>query len=63
MSSFYQRYLALIAQGELKPDADQDGCAKRLARLQEELEAVPPRGSLLWRAFGKKPVAARGIYM
>ncbi|ATW02901.1 cell division protein ZapE [Sphingorhabdus sp. YGSMI21] len=63
MSSFYQRYLDLIAQGELKPDPDQEACAKRLARLQEELEAVPPRGSILWRAFGKKPAAPQGIYM
>ncbi|QJB69572.1 cell division protein ZapE [Parasphingorhabdus halotolerans] len=63
MSSFYQRYEALIAQGELKPDPDQQTCAKRLAQLQEELEAVPPRGSLLWRTFGKKPEPPRGIYM
>ncbi len=63
MSKFYQRYLALIAQGELKPDPDQGDCAKRLARLQEELEAMPPRGSLLWRTFGKKPPAPQGIYM
>ena len=63
MSAFYQRYLALIAQGELQHDADQDGCAKQLARLQKELEAVPPRGSILWRTFGKKPQAPKGIYM
>ena len=63
MSSFYQRYQQLIAQDELKPDADQDSCAKRLAELQEQLEAVPARGSVLWRAFKKKPDAPRGIYM
>ena len=63
MSSFYQRYEALIAQGELKSDPDQQACAKRLAQLQEELEAVPPKGSLLWRTFGKKPEPPRGIYM
>lgn len=63
MSSFYQRYQEMIAQGELKLDPDQDGCAQRLARLQEELEAVPPKGSILWRAFGKKPVPPRGVYM
>jgi len=63
MSSFYQRYQALMAQGELKPDADQEACAQRLASLQEELEAVPPRGSLLWRTFGKKPAAPKGVYM
>ncbi|WP_373490991.1 cell division protein ZapE [Parasphingorhabdus sp.] len=63
MSSFYQRYQALIAQGELRPDADQQACAERLARLQEELETVPPRGSLLWRTFGKKPQPPKGVYM
>ena len=63
MSSFYQRYQALMAQGELKPDADQEACAQRLASLQAELEAVPPRGSLLWRTFGKKPAAPKGVYM
>lgn len=63
MSAFYQRYQALIAQGELKHDADQDHCAKQLARLQKELEAVPPRGSILWRTFGKKPASPKGIYM
>ena len=63
MSSFYQRYQDLIAQGELKPDADQDSCAQRLTTLQTELEAVPPKGSILWRAFGKKPKPPRGIYM
>lgn len=63
MSGFYQRYEALIAQGELKPDLDQAACAQRLATLQQELEAVPPKGSILWRAFGKKPEAPKGLYM
>lgn len=63
MSSFYQRYQQMIAQDELQPDADQDRCAQRLAVVQEELEAVPPKGSILWRAFGKKPEPPRGVYM
>jgi len=63
MTGFYARYQGLIANGELKPDADQDACAQRLAQLQEELEAIPPRGSVLWRMFSKKPTAPRGIYM
>ncbi len=63
MSSFYQRYRQLIAQDELKLDTDQDNCAKRLATLQNELEAVPPKGSILWRAFGKKPESPCGVYM
>lgn len=63
MSSFYQRYQQMIAQDELQPDADQDRCAQRLAIVQDELEAVPPKGSILWRAFGKKPEPPRGVYM
>lgn len=63
MSSFYQRYQEMIAQDELQPDADQDRCAQRLAAVQDELEAVPPKGSILWRAFGKKPEPPRGVYM
>lgn len=63
MSSFYQRYQALIAQDELRPDPDQDACAQRLSQLQDELEAVPARGSVLWRAFSKKPAPPKGVYM
>jgi cell division protein ZapE len=63
VSNFYKRYQALMAQGELQPDADQEACAQRLSRLQEELEAMPQRGSLLRRTFGKKPSAPKGVYM
>lgn len=57
------RYEALIAAGELQPDPDQRAAAVRLARLQAELEAVPKRGSVLWRALSRKPDAAQGVYM
>ena len=57
------RYAALIAQGELRPDETQADAAKRLQRLQSELEAVPPRGSVLWRMAGRKPAPARGVYL
>lgn len=56
-------YDALVAGGELRPDPEQRAAAERLGRLQEELEAVPPRGSLLWRLAGRKPEPPRGIYM
>jgi cell division protein ZapE len=56
-------YDALVAGGELKPDAQQRGAAERLNRLQEELEAAPPRGSLLWRIAGRKPAVPRGVYL
>ena len=56
-------YDALVAAGELKPDPEQRAAAGRLDRLQAELEAVPPRGSLLWRLTGRKPAALRGVYL
>ncbi len=34
-----------------------------LARVQAELEAVPSRGSVLWRMLAGKPDAVRGMYM
>lgn len=58
-----ERYAALVAAGELRPDPEQAAAAERLGRLQEELEAVPPRGSILWRLGGKKPPPPRGVYL
>jgi cell division protein ZapE len=57
------QYQALIAAGELRADPDQAAAARRLDRLQQELEAQPKRGSVLWRALGRKPDSPRGIYM
>ena len=56
-------YDALVDAGELKPDPEQRAAAERLSRLQAELEAVPPRGSLLWRIAGRKPDSPRGVYL
>ena len=56
-------YDALVAGGELRPDPEQRAAAQRLNALQAELEAVPPRGSLLWRLTGRKPDAPRGVYL
>ena len=47
MTGVLARYEALVAAGELRPDPEQRAAAQRLNRLQEELEAVPPRGSLV----------------
>ena len=58
-----EKFDALIAAGELRLDPEQTLAAARLAQLQDELEAVPPRGSILWRLAGKKPQPARGIYL
>ncbi len=63
MSGFLARYNTMIADGELRADADQAAAALRLETLQAELEAVPPRGSILWRAFAKKPVSPKGVYL
>ena len=57
------RYHALIAAGELSADATQADAAARLDRLQAELEAVPPRGSILWRLGKAKPPPPKGIYL
>nr|MBA3896322.1 cell division protein ZapE [Sphingomonadaceae bacterium] len=57
------RYAALIAAAELRADPVQAEAALRLARLQDALEAVPKRGSLLWRLAGAKPDPVRGIYL
>jgi cell division protein ZapE len=57
------RYHALITAGEVRADPDQMIAIKRLSQLQVELEAVPPRGSTLWRLLGKKPEPARGVYL
>ncbi|MEO1044475.1 MAG: cell division protein ZapE [Pseudomonadota bacterium] len=57
------QYRKMLDNDELKPDPDQQNTVTSLNRLQQELEAVPPRGSMLWRVFGKKPEPLRGIYM
>ena len=58
-----ERYAALVAAGELKPDPVQADSAIRLDRMQSELEAVPPRGSILWRLGKAKPPPPKGIYL
>jgi cell division protein ZapE len=56
-------YAALVAAGELRADPDQAAAAQALAKVQVELEAVPPRGSTIWRFLGRKPDPARGLYL
>jgi cell division protein ZapE len=63
MSGIISRYEELIASNELKPDPDQEIAVTRLDKLQRELEAVPKRGSVLWRALTRKPESPRGVYM
>ena len=63
MSSVRDAYAALVADGQLRADPDQRRAAERLNALAAELEAVSPRGSLLWRMLRKAPVPPRGLYM
>jgi cell division protein ZapE len=63
MVNVTDRYDALVAVGELKVDADQASAIAALARVQIELEAVPPRGSTIWRFLRRKPDPARGLYL
>ena len=63
MTTVLAAYDALVAAGELRPDPEQRAAATRLNQLQSELEAVPKRGSLLWRLAGRKPDALRGVYL
>jgi cell division protein ZapE len=63
MTGLLTAYDALVSAGELKPDADQAQAAAKLADIQAQLEAVPPRGSTLWRFLGKKPDPVRGLYL
>ncbi len=63
MTKLEQRYRNLLEAGELKPDADQQRAIDRLVRLSGEIEAAPRRGSVIWRALGRKPDPVRGVYM
>ena len=63
MSGVSAAYRALVAAGELQPDPQQAAAAERLNRLQAELEATPPRGTLLQRLARRTPEQPRGLYL
>ncbi|PLK25023.1 cell division protein ZapE [Porphyrobacter sp. TH134] len=65
MPGLLARYDALIASGELRADPDQRAAAERLARLQDELEAPPPKKSLFARLTGTREATPdpRGVYL
>ena len=64
MSGLLERYHALVAAGELRPDPEQAAAAARLAGLQDELESAAPAGGLIGKLFARKPAARpRGIYL
>lgn len=64
MTQVFARYRALVASGELKPDAEQEAAARRLDALQSELEAKPSKEGLFGRIFGKASAPLpRGLYV
>ncbi|WP_374944549.1 cell division protein ZapE [Sphingomonas sp.] len=63
MTTVLAAYDRLVAGGELRADPEQAAAAARLSALQAELEAVPRRGSTLWRLMGRKPEPPRGVYL
>lgn len=63
MSRIANRYDALVAAGELRPDPEQQAAAHRLDQLAATLEEAPKRGSVLSRMLGKAPASPRGVYL
>jgi cell division protein ZapE len=63
MSGVYEHYDALVHDGQLRQDPAQASAAKLLDRLARELEAVPTKGSILWRLASRPQPSPRGIYM
>src|SRR5690606_5543858 len=61
MNGALARYQALVAGGELRPDAEQHAAARRLDSLQRQLEKGAPSGG--WRALFRKPPPIRGVYL
>ena len=58
----FTAYEALVASGELRPDPEQAAGARRLAELQDQLEA-DAKPSLFGRLLGVKPEPPRGVYL
>lgn len=63
MTAVAQRYDALVAAGELRPDPDQRAAAALLNALAAKLIDRPRRGSLLWRLAGKSEPPPGGVYL
>ena len=63
MTGLQSSYHTLVGAGELKADPDQAKATAKLTDIQQQLEAVPARGSTLWRLLGKKPEPVRGLYL
>ncbi|MDQ4086559.1 MAG: cell division protein ZapE [Pseudomonadota bacterium] len=63
MTAVAERYRALLAAGELRADADQERAVAVLDGLAAELEALPKKGSLIWRLAGRQAPPPPGVYL
>ena len=63
MSGMLDRYEALIASGELRPDEDQLKATKFLDQLQRQIESIQSEGGFLSKLLGPKAKRPRGLYM
>lgn len=63
MTCLIDRYEALLASGELRPDAEQAAAAERLEQLQRDLEKSIAKTGLVGRLLGRKAAPPRGVYM
>ena len=62
MTGIAERYRALIASGELRPDPDQSAAVQCLDRLSTELERAQEPGFLA-RLLGRGRNSVRGLYL
>ena len=63
MTPVGERYRALIAAGELQPDADQARAVAVLDALAAELHELPQKGSIVWRIIGHRAKPPGGCYL
>src|SRR3546814_10686540 len=60
----YEMRISEWSSDECSSDrAEQAAAASRLDALAAELEASPRKGSVLWRALGRRPEAPKGVYL
>ncbi len=65
MTGMLAEYRALVERGELRPDAEQEAAAQRLAQLQQELEKDAGSSGFLGKLFGGNGAnePPQGVYM
>ncbi len=63
MTGVAERYAALVAAGELRPDPDQRAAVAVLDALSDKLAETSNRGSLIWRLAGRIAPPPGGAYL